>query len=80
MFCPQHRDGECPKGRFVGEKMVTFDKWHRTSDLGRDVAFIKVNSGLVSAVGFVTVATDLPRSQKCVALGYPGNVYIVKLK
>jgi len=74
IFCVQHRDGECPRGRFTGLKAITFARWHNGGDLARDVAFIKVSAGLERAVGHVTVAVDLPRTQNCDALGFPGNI------
>jgi hypothetical protein len=73
-FCPQHKDGVCPEGRFTGAKVVTFARWHNGADLGRDVAFVKVSAGLESKVGSVEVAVNLPRTQTCDALGYPGNI------
>jgi V8-like Glu-specific endopeptidase len=73
-FCPQHKDGACPEGRFTGAKVVTFARWHNGADLGRDVAFVKVSAGLESKVGSVEVAVNLPRTQTCDALGYPGNI------
>lgn len=72
-FCPQHKDGDCPQGRYTGSKIVTFAKWHNGQDLGRDVAFVKMSAGLEAKVGSVVVATDLPRTQLCEAIGYPGN-------
>lgn len=74
LFCPQHKDGDCPKGRFTGQKIVTFQKWHNGGDFARDVAFVKMSSGLEQAVGHVEVAVGLPRTQRCDALGYPGNI------
>jgi len=73
-FCPQYKDGDCPKGRYTGSKIVTFAKWHNGADLARDVAFVKMSAGLEAKVGSVEIAANLPRSQKCDALGYPGNV------
>jgi len=74
LFCPQFRDGNCPRGRFTGTRAVTFARWHNGQDLGRDVAFVKMSAGLETAVGHVEVAVNLPRTQRCDALGYPGNV------
>jgi len=74
LFCPQYKDGNCPEGRYTGVKMNTHDQWHRSSQLGRDVAFIKVTAGLEDKVGALKMLYNTNRDEKCDAMGYPGNI------
>jgi len=73
-FCPQFRDGQCPRGRFTGSRVVVHARYHNGGAFERDVAFVKMSAGLHSAVGSIGLLTGVGRDQQCEAMGYPGNV------
>lgn len=79
MFCPQYYLGECRKGKYPGNKVVTTDEWHRNFYLAKDYSFIKVgknerNEELSMNVKPLKLVINLPRDQHCIALGYPSNI------
>jgi hypothetical protein len=78
MFCPQYYNGECVKGRFPGVKVWTTNEWHQRRQLGRDVAFIKVDKSsegkeVEEVAGKYNMRYNGQRNLNCIALGYPGN-------
>jgi V8-like Glu-specific endopeptidase len=74
MFCPQYKDGNCVAGRYTGLKVNTHNEWHTRTQLGRDVAFMKVTAGLEAKVGALEMVYNSGRNLKCEAMGYPGNI------
>jgi V8-like Glu-specific endopeptidase len=78
LFCPQYYKGECPKGKFVGEKVVVAKEWHEKSDLARDFGFVRYGKNeegkvLGKVVGSFRIVVDLPRNNTCIAMGFPAN-------
>eukprot|EP01080_Neovahlkampfia_damariscottae_P003276 gene3276-5719_t len=75
LFCPQYKDGDCPKGKWTGKKQRSFDDWHRRRSLGRDVAFIITNEGgLKDKVGNIGVTWSKTRNNRVESMGYPANI------
>jgi len=74
MFCPQFRDGQCPRGRFTASRVVCHARYHNGGEFARDVAFAKMSAGLQGAVGAIGILVNVGRDQQCDAMGYPGNV------
>jgi len=77
-FCPQFYNNECVKGRFAGIRVWTTNEWHTRSQLGRDVAFVKVEKNeqglsIEEVAGRYHMRYNSGRNLTCVALGYPGN-------
>jgi len=71
-FCPQHRDGQCPRGQFQGTRAVTHTEYHRGGSFARDVAFIRLNSN--PSVPALNLHLNHGRNLNVVAIGWPGNV------
>lgn len=79
MYCPQYYLGECPKGKYPGNKVVVTSEWHNTFYLGKDYSFLKLgnnerNDSVSKFVNPLKIIKNLERNQECVALGYPANI------
>ncbi|GCE46046.1 hypothetical protein EI42_01241 [Thermosporothrix hazakensis] len=74
IFCPQYRDGSCPKGQWSQRTAYTSSDWYYNGSFGSDLADVVVNtngSTLNATVGAVRFAYNLSQNQQFLSLGYP---------